>query len=163
MSVLTPLESNVCRPYFQQFVKELKKEGFPVVGRSGYKCRRYFPTGVQPRHHRWVYAHGFDSNGTAWVYVGCPCGKKSEAKVMFKALLARKKIIDSKWPGLEWNEPKNSFVIGVERQGYFFNSEKKLGEIREWAVGEMLKLADAIPKKMLEDIAKELANELGKL
>ena len=149
-------EDIACGKYFHHFSNELEEKGFKFEPAWHYDSTRfrYFYSGVR----RWAYAHDI-RDGYACVYFYLHYARSSEAQKVFAELIARKKVIEEKWGcKLEWDEWDN-YSIGVCRDATFADSEASLTETRKWAVEQMLKLAEAIPPAMLQEIADKLDAE----
>ena len=151
---ITP-EARKCGQYFYLFTEELKNRGFP------FNLSRKFRDATQHRFFdcivgsQWRYCHDFEDE-YAFVYISSNA-KKSIATEHIKALAKRKSTIDKKLR-LEWDgDWYNS--VGISRKGSFDDSEATLAEIRAWAVENIIKLSEAIPPEMLEEISAEVPEE----
>ena len=73
-------------------------------------------------------------------------------------LLDKRKSTINKKLQLEWDgDWYNS--VGISCKGSFDDSEARLAEIRAWAVENIIKLSEAIPPEMLEEISEEVPEE----
>ena len=151
-------EDATCGEYFRQFIGELKENRFQydvALQHRDSTSYRYFSTGVR----RWFYAHHFN-DGEALVYLALN-ERKAVMDVVHNALRARKSKIEKIWGvgHLDWDDWKEWGTIGVSRPAAFSDDKKLLNRIRKWSVGQMLKLAEAIPPAMLQEIAAKLDAE----
>lgn len=151
---ITP-EARKCGQYFYLFTEELKKRGFP------FNLSRKFHGATRHRSFDcidgspWRYCHEF-GDGHAFVYISSNA-KKSIATEHIEALAKRKTTINKKLR-LEWDDDWYN-IVGISRKGSFDDSEATLAEIRAWAVENIIKLSEAIPPEMLEEISAEVLEE----
>ncbi|MGI9307517.1 MAG: DUF4268 domain-containing protein [Gammaproteobacteria bacterium] len=154
---LTP-EEEMSGVYFDKFAREMEAAGFPYRPRKHHRRMpwRLYYSGVR----KWVYGHEW-SDGYAYVEFIFRRENKTVAAKLRKQLENRKAEIDGKlkmeWGIEEWGNDIR--YVGVFREGSLSDSEETLAEIRAWAVESMLKLAEAIPPEMLEEIAATAEDE----
>ena len=155
--VVAPNQSRKCGEYFDLFTKELENRGFRFnlsnKFRNETQCRSFDCIAGS----KWMYCHEFqDEYALIYIYSGV---KKSIATEHIKALVERKRTIDKKLR-LEWDDDWWGYQsVGISRKGSFDDSEATLAEICEWAVENIIKLSEAIPQKMLEEISAEIPEE----
>ena len=153
---ITPEARKKCKQYFQLFTEELENRGFP------FKLSRKFRDATQYRFFdcivgsQWKYYHSFQDE-YAYVYIYFKA-KKSIATEHIKAL-AKRKIAINKKLRLEWDDDWCYDSVGISRKGSFDDSEATLAEIRAWAVENIIKLSEAIPPELLEEISAEVPEE----
>ena len=138
------------------FTEELENRGFPFNPsrkfRDATPCRFFDCIGG----NQWRYCYKFQDE-YALVYISFNA-KKSIATEHIKALAKRKRAINEKLR-LEWDDGWHYSSVGIFKKGSFDNSEAKLAEIRAWAVENIIKLSEAIPPEMLEEISAEVPEE----
>lgn len=143
--------------YFYLFTKELVNRGFPFnLSRKFHAATPYRFFDCIDGSSQWWYRHEFE-NGRAYVGISSNAKKKSIATKHIEALDKRKSTIDKKlqlkWDGDWYNS------VSISRKGSFDDSEETLAEIRAWAVENIIKLSEAIPPEMLEEISAEVPEE----
>ena len=150
-------EDAACGRYFHQFIEELENRKFPFkMARQHRDSTRYrlFASGVRG----WVYGHDFSDN-CATVYLHFYGERQATTMAVYNKLRSRKARIEKIWGvRLDWEE-WGWDSIGVSRPAAFTDSEKSLGYVHKWAVEQMIKLAEAIPPTMLQEIAAKLDAE----
>lgn len=154
--VVVPNQSRKCGQYFCAFTEELEKRGFRFKRSSNFRDTtpyRFF--NCIDGSSQWWYRHEFE-NGRAYAGISSNA-KKSIATQHIEALDKRKSTINKKLQ-LEWDgDWCNS--VGISCKGSFDDSEAGLAEIRAWAVENIIKLSEAIPPEMLEEISAEVPEE----
>ena len=147
-------EARKCGQYFYSFMEELKNRSFRFKLSSKFRDatqHRFFNCIVDSS--QWWYRHEFE-DGRAFVCISSNAKESIVAEEHIKALAKRKSTIDKKLR-LEWDgDWYNS--VGISRKGSFDDSEATLAEICAWAVENIIKLSEAIPPEMLEEISAEV-------
>lgn len=164
-AALSP-EDIISGKYFNLFAAVLEEKEFSYdirknMTHTGSKRRGYF-TGAR----YWSYIHEV-RYGYASVYLELSYETKGTSDIVYKELVKRKAKINKKIK-LDWSEERPDWMhhnwwyqcrLGITRECEFSDDEETLAKIRAWAVENMLKLAEAIPPAMLEEIADSLEKE----
>ena len=145
-------EDAACELYFRQFIGELNEKGFSFdIARQHNRATRYRLFSCRIPGRNWMYAHGI-SDDYASVYLLLEGERKPEAEAVLAAVNADG---SGKWE-LSYEQGWSIYESDACPPAAFTDSEKSLSYIRKWAVGQMLKLAEVIPPRKLQEIADKL-------
>lgn len=151
--------------YFDAFVQELAAKKFP------YFLRNQRPTTARRDYwcvngvRKWSYSHDFPAKkypiGDVYVKFNRAYARQRGVDInkLREELFRRKKDIGGDIT-LDWNR-RSKCVVRVSYEQFLSSGEKSLDEIRAWAVENIIKLAEAIPPALLQEISDAVEESDG--